>query len=169
MKLLKIFVLVTLMLGLSKISVGNEQHHSELSKQQIAQLFKGYMSKYNRFIKTGKLKISPSLYDEQVMLITTKGTSNALSAEAMDKGVASFLTNLKNKGVVKVNWETVEIQLLADNIALASNVAVRYLDNGDIYNKVGATYFLNKSPSGWKISAFAVHTPENSIKLLSKS
>jgi hypothetical protein len=168
MKSFKAFLLVVLMLGVSKISVGNEQDHSELSKQEISQLFKGYMSKYNRFIKTDKLKTSPSLYDEQVMLITTQGTSNALSAEAMDKGVAAFLTNLKNKGVVKVNWETVEIQLLADNIALASNVAVRYLDNGDIYNKVGATYFLNKSSTGWKISAFAVHAPENSIKLLNK-
>ena len=87
----------------------------------------------------------------------------------MNKGVTGFLNGLKEKGVNKVAWEKVEIKLLAENIALASNVAVRYLANGEVYDRAGATYFLNKNPKGWEITAFALHKPESAVSFLPKS
>ena len=157
-------VIVLLTTAFSSFADDKNKTDNKSDIVQITQLFEHYMSKYNHFIATEELKRNPSLYDDQVMLITTKGTSNTLSSDAMDKGVTAFLSDLKSKGVRKVDWENIEIKLLADHIALASNVAVRYNQNGNVYNRVGATYFLNKSSEGWRISAFAVHGHDNSIK-----
>ena len=159
-------VLLTVLLTAS-FTVSADETNNTKSKNDITQiehLFKHYMDKYNHFIATDELKIKPALYNKQVMLISGKGTTSTLSPEAMDKGVTAFLAGLKSKGVKKIAWENVEIQLLANNIALASNIAVRYLGDGSIYNKVGATYFLNKSSTGWSISAFAIHSDSKSLK-----
>jgi len=138
-------------------------------KVEIQQVFQNYMDKYNHFINHQELKPSPVLYAEQVMLITNSGKSTMLTPESMNKGVTGFLNTLKAKGVNKVAWEKVNIKLLANNIALASNVAVRYLANGEVYDRAGATYFLNKASQGWEISAFALHAPENAFNFLPKS
>lgn len=148
-------------------NINKEKADSDLA--EISQVFKSYMKKYNHFIKNQELKLSPVLYSEQVMLISGNGKSTTLTPEKMNQGVTGFLTRLKAKGVSKVAWENVEVKLLADNIAIASNVAVRFLANGDVYDRAGATYFLNKAATGWEISAFALHAPEKSLNFLSES
>jgi hypothetical protein len=146
----------------------NESTQSRNEKEAVGDVFKNYMKKYNHFIKNQQLKRTPELYTPQVMLISGSGKSSTLTSEAMNKGVTGFLTKLKAKGVDKVAWEIVDIKFLAKNIAIASNVAVRYLADGEVYDRAGATYFLNKAEQGWRISAFALHAPENAINFLSK-
>lgn len=143
-------------------------HKSTDAKVAVQLVFKNYMAKYNHYITHQELKSSPELYAEQIMLMT--GNKPAmLTPDSMNKGVMGFLSGLKEKGVNKVAWEKVDVKLLSENIALASNVAVRYLANGDVYDRAGATYFINKNPEGWKITAFALHTPENAFSFSPKS
>jgi hypothetical protein len=158
------------MLIVSVNTAANEakNHKSADEKAKVQQVFKNYMIKYNHYITSQELKTSPELYAEQIMLMTG-GKPVMLTPDSMNNGVTGFLSGLKEKGVDKVAWEKVDIKLLADNIALASNVAVRYLANGDVYDRAGATYFLNKNPEGWKITAFALHTPENALSFSPKS
>lgn len=156
------------MLSSNVLAIGNDHQTTENEHLLISKVFENYMSKYNHFINKQELKLSPALYSEQVMLILGNGKATSLTSEKMNQGVTGFLTQLKAKGVSKVAWETVEVKLLADNIALASNVAVRYLANGEVYDRAGATYFLNKAATGWEISAFALHAPEQVLNLSTK-
>lgn len=123
----------------------------------IQVLFENYMEKYNHYLSHQELKTTPDLYDGTIMLMSSRNPAAVLPSAEFYKQVQSFLDSLKAKGVARVSWETVDIKMLDTNLALVSNVAVRYLDNDDIYNKVGATYFVNKHNNEWRISAFAVH------------
>lgn len=168
-KLLLLVIPLSTMLASFNIVANVEKISEDLNhKAEVEQVFHSYMKKYNHFINHQELKKSPVLYAEQVMLITNSSKPATLTPAIMNKGVTDFLTALKAKGVKRVAWEKVDIQLLASNIALASNVAVRYLANGEVYDRAGATYFLNKSPKGWEISAFALHAPENVVNFLPK-
>lgn len=162
---------IMLCLSINSGALANEMKNCEerTNKQQIAKVFKNYMIKYNHFITKQELKLTPELYAQQVMLMTGNGKSTTLTPEKMNQGVTGFLTQLKSKGVNKIAWEAVEIKLLTDNIALASNIAVRYLANGEVYDRAGATYFLNKAETGWEISAFALHAPDKTINFSSES
>lgn len=159
------FTITLMVLSGNLLAANSEKQQMNSDKAQITQVFENYMSKYNHFINKQELKLSPALYSEHVMLISGNGKATSLTSEKMNQGVTGFLTQLKAKGVSKVAWETVEVKLLANNIALASNVAVRYLANGEVYDRAGATYFLNKAATGWEISAFALHAPEQVLSL----
>lgn len=165
-----LFLLPLSMLIASYSTAANESTNDSVvdEKSKVQQVFNSYMTKYNHFITNQELKQSPVLYADKIMLMTG-GKPVILTPESMNKGVTGFLNGLKEKGVNKVAWEKVEIKLLAENIALASNVAVRYLANGEVYDRAGATYFLNKNPKGWEITAFALHKPESAVSFLPKS
>lgn len=137
-------------------------------QKQIRALFAGYMAKYNHYLSHQELKATPDLYQDTIMLMSSNNPATAMTEEAFNEQVRTFLDSLKAKGVASVTWETVNIKMLDKNLALVSNVAVRYRDNGDIYNKVGATYFVNKLDDVWRISAFAVHNHSNALTLNSE-
>ena len=132
---------------------------------QIRQVFDEYMAKYNHFLSHQELKQSPQLYSRDLMLMSGRNAPSVVKNHLFSKQISAFLTGLKQQGVARVEWEKVDIQLLSDKVALAANVAIRYTQSGKVHNRVGATYFLNKGPEGWKISAFAVHSAKNSPDL----
>lgn len=70
----------------------------------------------------------------------------------------NFLDALKQCGVAKVSWGKVNIHLLSDNVALASNLAVRYSAQGDVIEKVDATNRLHRYNKQRKIAVFSVHS-----------
>lgn len=123
----------------------------------IQTLFANYMQKYNHYLVSQQLSAEPILYADQVMLISASRGPSVLETEVLNKQVERFLSALKENGVASVRWEKVHVSLLGDTLALASNVAVRYTEKGDVYNRVGATYYLFKTEQGWRISAFSVH------------
>ncbi len=131
-----------------------------LEKREIDQLFDNYMAKYNRFINVGEYDNSIELYHDQVMLVTGSNGQSVASSEQMDKNVIGFLSRLKQQGVASVRWESSEIDLLGAQVALVKNVAIRFTEEETVFNRVGATYLVQKGESGWRIAAFSIHPPE---------
>ncbi|GAA4353271.1 hypothetical protein GCM10023150_21740 [Kangiella taiwanensis] len=129
----------------------------------INTLFENYMAKYNHYLSHSEFNKEPDLYHDNVMIVSNSNGSNTLSSDNLYEQVKVFLDSLKAKGVHNVQWESTNIQILDTNLAVVSNIAVRYLINGDIHNKVGATYFVNKYKGEWKISAFSVHDYTNTL------
>ncbi|MCC2616522.1 hypothetical protein LJ739_09745 [Aestuariibacter halophilus] len=127
----------------------------------IQRLFANYMEKYNHYIQHGELNREPDLYHAQVMLMSPSGSPNVVTSAVLYDQVQGFLDRLKGQGVASVNWESVSVKPLGENMAVVSNVAVRYRDDGSVHNRVGATYFVSKLADQWRIGAFAVHTPDS--------
>ena len=67
------------------------------------------------------------------------------------------LDNLKAQGVRKISWVDINVHMIDKNLAIASNTAARYLENGDEFNRVGVTYMMRKTNDEWRITSFMVH------------
>ena len=122
------------------------------------------MDRYNHYLQTQSLKTSPRLYNDAITVMSSRGTASQLPLATFNQQIPVFLDGLSKKGVHKVNWREVNVQILDEKLAMASNVAVRYTKAGDIVNEVGATYMLNKLNGEWRISTFAVHSPINVVQ-----
>ncbi|WMN60704.1 hypothetical protein NI389_05215 [Pseudoalteromonas xiamenensis] len=85
------------------------------------------------------------------------------SDEQLHSQIQQFLTALKARGVTHVNWQKVDIHLLGEHMALASNIAIRRDKNADIVDVVGASYTLYKQEQGWRIVAFAIHSADTAF------
>lgn len=133
------------------------------NKTEIQQLFASYMSKYNHYIQTGELQHAPGLYHPHVMLVSDKRVPSVVTEAQLYSQIEVFLDSLKKRGVSKVNWQKVDIHLLSNNMALASNVAIRYNKQGEVVDRVGASYTLSKHDKGWRIAAFSVHPVDNAF------
>lgn len=138
-------------------STNNQTAHAEA---EIQQLFRSYMSKYNHYIAQGTLPENPDLYADNLIVMSSARDATSVTSDEMYRQVTVFLDSLKSQGVKSVTWESVEVTLLDNNLALASNIAVRFDDKGETLSRVGATYFLNKIKNQWRITAFAVHNPD---------
>lgn len=135
-------------------------HAENAGPDSIDYLFEKYMDKYNHYIQTGVLKNELNLYHEQVMLLSSKSSPSVTPSVDFNQGITTFLDKLKSQGVAKVQWESVRVHKLSDSYALVSNIAVRYRENGEVFNRVGATYFVSKLDERWLIAAFAIHEPD---------
>ncbi|WP_105189925.1 DUF6841 family protein [Pseudoalteromonas sp. T1lg48] len=130
---------------------------ADTDKQAIEHLFANYMAHYNGYLQGDELKDIERLYMPTIMLMSTNNAPQSIDAPSFVMQVSKFLDNLKHQGAASVNWQQVNIRLIDENIAIATNLAVRYRDNGEVFNKVGATYFLYKTGKNWRIASFAVH------------
>jgi len=150
----------TLLLSCFSLSVTSQ----EQDEAQIKQLFTNYMEKYNHYIQTGTLNHTPSLYSKDVMVISDQSAPKMVEELKLYRQVELFLDSLKKRGVSKVNWEKVDIHMLGDNMALASNVAIRHNKQGKVVDRVGASYHLYQQDGEWKIVAFAIHSSDKAFR-----
>ncbi|MBE0368732.1 hypothetical protein [Pseudoalteromonas aurantia] len=132
---------------------------------EIEAVFAAYMDKYNDYLRHGELTNKTQLYHDKMMVLSGRSGAAVTSANKFNEQVKGFLDSLKKQGVTRVSWEKVGIQQLSDSVAIVSNRAVRYLKTGEVHNRVGATYFINKVGGSWKISAFTVHSPNTVLPI----
>ena len=158
MRYLSIYISVLVLIFTAKLAASPSQN-----KAEIQQLFADYMAKYNHYLQTGKLHHAPGLYHPQVMLVSEQRVPTVVSEAQLYSQIEVFLDSLKNRGVSNVNWQKVDIHLLSNKMALASNVAIRYNQQGKVVDRVGASYTLSKHDQGWRIAAFAVHPVDNAF------
>lgn len=158
MSKLSIFIFGSVLMLVSYGCVANNQDEASIN-----QLFSDYMEKYNFYIQTGELQQQPSLYKSEVMILSDSRSPRMVKKADLYSQIAVFLDSLKKRGVAKVNWQKVDIHLLGSNMALASNVAIRYNKHGDVIDRVGASYTVYKQDEEWRIAAFAIHNANNAF------
>lgn len=145
----------------SVFAVSNQVYTQD--KAEIDQFFKGYMAKYNHYLSRGEFLEEPYLYDEKIMVMSSSVDPYVIQGAKFYEGTQSFLDNLKNEGVEKVKWIETNVKMIDKNLAVASNLAGRYTQNDDEYNRVGVTYMLRKRNDEWRITSFTVHNAEGVI------
>jgi len=159
------YALIFVLLSLSPLTTYANTQVAKDNKVQIKAVFATYMQTYNLYLKDKVMRKDQNIYTDSLMLITPNRAPAVLSEEKLAVGIQGFLDGLKNKGVEHIKWEKLSIKLLSNSVAIASNAAVRYKKNGDIYDHAGATYMLTKANKKWQIAAFTPHEANNVISM----
>jgi hypothetical protein len=81
-----------------------------------------------------------------------------------EKFFSGFLAALVKAGYSSSAWKQLQIRLLDSQTAIASGVTVRYRKDGSEFARVGVTYGLRNTPSGWKIFLSATHDPQTALQ-----
>jgi hypothetical protein len=57
-----------------------------------------------------------------------------------------------------------QVKLLGPTTAIVSGAAIRYKDNGSELERMGATYLLRLTKTGWKIVVLTAYPPDAIIR-----
>ena len=147
------FLIVLFLLSLASTSYAQ---NSELDL-----FFDQYIGSFNSYLEASDdLDVSTITqhFAEPALQMPLKGAPRLMMKYTdLNKGYARFLSMLKDKGGVKLEWEKKQVVRLSDDKALASNIA-RILDkNGLVVDRRSSIYTLYKSPIGWKIAIIQSH------------
>ena len=69
------------------------------------------------------------------------------------------MEGLRAKGYGRSELELGYIKSLSSSAALIGGIAVRYRTDGQELERVGITYVLNRTVSGWKFATVILHDP----------
>ena len=147
--------IVILLFNQQKVSA--EQIDIASKTEQISTFFDAYMNKYNHYLTTNEFNDSPYLYHDTLMVMSSSVEPYTIGDSAFYQRTRAFLDNLKAQGVRKISWVDINVHMIDKNLAIASNTAARYLENGDEFNRVGVTYMMRKTNNEWRITSFMVH------------
>ncbi len=141
--------------------------------QEIITFFDDYMQHYNDYIKdadnTNALKQMATTYHKSAFQVISGVPISPLdNLNELAKGSGRFLDSLVAQGVAYIKWQKINIELLTDVTAYASNVGVRYKKDGTVFNRAAADYLLIKTQAGWKIVTLVLRSSQerNNSKLI---
>ncbi len=163
MRFFFVVCLVLLMCSQHNVLAGEGGKLSE--KEQINAFFEAYMSKYNHYLTTNEFNDQPYLYHDTIMVMSSSVAPYTIGYSAFYQRTRDFLNNLKAQGVRRVNWVDINVHMIDKNLAIASNTAARFLENGDEFNRVGVTYMMRKNDDEWRITSFMVHNAAGVVDL----
>lgn len=106
------------------------------------------------------------LVTDTVMFSPPSGKPQAPpSKDEFAKGFETFVMNLEKKGVVKLQWEKVDINLLSPNKILANNVGIGVDAQGNVHYQTISLYLLVKIDEKWQIALFSPYLKEYALKI----
>lgn len=123
----------------------------ELSAKQF---FSHYLDAYNQF----DAKAAAHHYHSQVNVTGIGSALRVSSRDDMQKTLGAFLQRMKDDGVAKFEWQTLQVTMLGNNTAISSNVVARYNETGKFYNNGAATMIAHKVDNNWQIFSLHLHS-----------
>ncbi len=143
-----------------------------IRKLEVVNFFDDYLQYFNDYVtdtsNTSSLKTIAESYHLPTFQMTPGVPLKLVSSiEDLVKGVRGFLNQFIVEGVSSIKWEKLDIQMLTEKMAYVYTIVGHYKDNGDVFNKVGADYFVFKTDGVWKIATLILYSPEpyNNLKI----
>ena len=128
---------------------------------EIVEFFKSYMLDINE----RGLQAITDYFNAPSFVISQDGVSSLAS----NKEVAAFFQPqfdaMESQGFTRAEATEMNVKVLSDNAAIASNVVVRYKQDGSELNRTAITYTLHKNSHGWKIAVLMLHDPDKVIQI----
>lgn len=135
---------------------------SETSPKPSAKhFFQHYLDAYNEF---DSLKASKH-YAPEVLVSGIANSPAVMTQAQMHKLLDGFLARQKQKGIVKFEWETFQVHLLSDSLAISSSVAARYDENKRLVDRASAVMQAHLGENSWKITSLTIHDHNNVLPL----
>jgi len=100
------------------------------------------------------------------MLIGRAGVRVLATRAEIEAWMSSFWTQLKERLFARATkFSPLRVRRVSANAAFASVRFVRYDVRGQELERIGATYVLHKTDTGWKIVAIVTHDPSEVLRL----
>ena len=113
---------------------------------------------YKAFSTLDVQKIAPFFY-EPSLLVSPQGVLASPTHEALMEGLKFIADGLRLRGYSRSEIILRSLRNLSSTDVMASGIAVRYKNEQEL-ERVGVTYLLHKSDSGWKIAVTVIHDVE---------
>ncbi len=127
----------------------------------VIQTLRDYYAASNKHDVPGML----SYYHEPVVFITGAGViSLATRADAMPV-LEQFIGRLKAMGAARTDWAESHVKQLSDTLTVAGIAVVRFSADARELERVGWTYLLHRTTTGWKIAVLAAHPADTILEL----
>jgi hypothetical protein len=114
---------------------------------------------YYRDFSTLNIQAILPYFNEPSLLIGPQGVIPIPNHAALAAVFGPVMEGLRDKGYGRSEFE---LGYASSSTALIGGVAVRYNAGGQQLERVGITYLLHKTESGWKFATVILHDPNTS-------
>ena len=117
---------------------------------------------YYRDFSTLNIQAILPYFNEPSLLVGPQGVIPIPNRAALVAVFGPVMEDLRGKGYDRSEFELAYVKSLSSSVALIGGVAVRYKTDGHPLERVGITYLLHKTKSGWKFATTILHDPQPS-------
>jgi len=117
---------------------------------------------YYRDFSTLNVRAILPYFNEPSLLVGPQGVIPLLDRAALVAVFGPVMEGLRAKGYGRSELELGYVKSLSSSAALIGGAAVRYKTDGQQLERVGITYVLHKTESGWKFATVILHDPNTS-------
>ncbi|MEM7691619.1 MAG: hypothetical protein AAF194_04135 [Pseudomonadota bacterium] len=142
---------------------------SEKAQAQVLQMFNDYLAVYNaRFGNSAadmafKENIVGYLHTPLVMFPPAGEPRVVTTQEQAANNFAAFTSMLEKRGVEKLQWHTLEVEILSPTKAIANNTGRGVDAKGKVVYETVSVYLVFKGKDGWKIQTLSPYLVENTL------
>jgi hypothetical protein len=133
------------------------------AKASAEAFMQDYLDGYEKYLTGGNdadVTLVTEHFSEPMVMMPSSGPAPMATHEDFAPNIKYFLDNaLKKKGVVKLEWERLQMAILSETQALASGLANALDRNGETVEQRASIYLLTKSKDGWAVSVNLPHSP----------
>jgi hypothetical protein len=117
---------------------------------------------YYRDFSTLNVQAILPYFNQPSLLVGPQGVIPMPDRAAVVAVFGPVMEGLRAKGYGRSELELGSVKSLSSSAALIGGVAVRYKTDGQQLERVGITYVLHKTESGWKFATVILHDPTTS-------
>ena len=123
---------------------------------------KQVIADYYRDFSTLNVQAILPYFNEPSLLVGPQGVIPVPNHAALVAVFGPVMEGLRSKGYGRSEFELGYAMLLSSSTSLIGGVAVRYNADGQQLERVGITYLLHKTESGWKFATVILHDANRS-------
>jgi hypothetical protein len=117
---------------------------------------------YYRDFSTLNVQAIVRYFNEPSLLVGPQGVIPIPNHAALVAVFGPVMEDLRGKGYGRSEFELSYAKSLSSSAALIGGGAIRYNSDGQRLERVGITYLLHKTESGWKFATVILHDPDTS-------
>ena len=120
-----------------------------------------FLNSYYTTFSTLDVETIAPFFHEPCLFVSPQGVVSAPTYADVKDVFTAIAESLRSRGYDRSELANLEVQQMSDTTTLASGVAVRYKGDGHELERVGVTYILQKSDTGWRIAVTVIHDAES--------
>ena len=120
---------------------------------------KQVIADYYRDFSTLNVQAILPYFNEPSLLVGPQGVIPVPNHAALVAVFGPVMEGLRSKGYGRSEFALGYAKSLSSSTSLIGGVAVRYNADGQQLERVGITYLLHKTESGWKFATVTLHDP----------
>jgi len=116
-----------------------------------------FLNKYYQTFSTLNVESIAPFFHEPCLFVSPQGVIAAPTHDVLKEVFRTIAKDLLSKGYGRSELTQLNVSRMSATAMLATGVAVRFTADGSELERVGVTYILQKSGSGWRIAVTVIH------------